>query len=114
MSVPVGPQGSLLVAEGTCQLHAYHVVREPQMRTISDFDLHRRVTLGHILDCSYDFRHASWSEWIRQFSWEVAFYWSLLTLLNGLLCRFLQLVEIVQQRSKSRANERCVDEDNWN
>lgn len=31
---------------------------KPHMRTISDFDLHRRVTLGNILDCSYDFRHA--------------------------------------------------------
>lgn len=54
MSVPVGPQGSLLVA-------LYGVsVRRPRewvVLTISDLDLDGRVSLGDILDAPEHLRH---------------------------------------------------------
>jgi len=33
-----------------------HLILEPE-RTISDLDLHARITLGNVLDASHDFRH---------------------------------------------------------
>lgn len=54
MSVPVGPQGSLLVA-----VHGVNTGRlVGWLRlTISDFDLDGRVTLGDILDAPEHVRH---------------------------------------------------------
>lgn len=54
MSVPVGPQGSLLVAVhgvNTCRLVDWLRL------TISDFDLDGRVSLGDVLDTPEHMRH---------------------------------------------------------
>jgi hypothetical protein len=60
MSVPVGPQGSLLVA-----LNGVSTGRagEDGVLTISDFDLDGRVSLGDILDTPEHLRHGGrWTE----------------------------------------------------
>ena len=52
ISVPVGPQGSLLVAIQT-SANIHHL--ETDSHTIANLDLHRRIPLGDILDAADDF-----------------------------------------------------------
>jgi hypothetical protein len=54
MSVPVGPQGSLLVALDRVSIG---MTRAWVVLTISDLDLDRRVSLGDILDTPKHLRH---------------------------------------------------------
>lgn len=55
MSVPVGPQGSLLVAVEVSISHERLSLWNEH--TISNLHLHTRITLGNVLDASHDFRH---------------------------------------------------------
>lgn len=54
ISVPVGPHGSLLVANLDQQ---DEIADKRRPRTISNLDLDARVSFRHILDTSYDLGH---------------------------------------------------------
>lgn len=61
MSVPVGPHGSLEVADGHCQLSCCWREEFECGCTIADFDLDRGIALGDVLHTTENLRHGGWS-----------------------------------------------------